>query len=154
MLKRVLKSFISRNAGWACACQLLVTNPMEMVRFVYKWRRHLVSFTPGLTPPSTNNDRRFRDLGFPGVYPRCLSAPASRCSVQCHVFPSSAIRIFSLSNKRYSKSGILRFAVGRNAAADMPPYWRLPRTLLKLIPKSTPRPGGKPCTQGIRCART
>jgi solute carrier family 25 aspartate/glutamate transporter 12/13 len=141
----------------AGACQLLVTNPMEMVkiRLQMEGETSRLLHAKGLTPPSTlTMTSVFRDLGFPGVYRGASACLLRDVPFSAMYFPSySAIKNLLVEQRTTGKATSSDLLLAGTLAAVPAALLTTPADVIKTRLQVTPRPGEAMYT-GIRnCAQ-
>jgi solute carrier family 25 aspartate/glutamate transporter 12/13 len=141
----------------AGACQLLVTNPMEMVkiRLQMEGETSRLLHAKGLTPPSgLTMTGVFRDLGFPGVYRGASACLLRDVPFSAMYFPSySAIKNLLVEQRTTGKATSSDLLLAGTLAAVPAALLTTPADVIKTRLQVTPRPGETMYT-GIRdCAQ-
>lgn len=141
----------------AGACQLLVTNPMEMVkiRLQMEGETSRLLHAKGLTPPSSlTMTGVFRDLGFPGIYQGASACLLRDVPFSAIYFPSySAIKNLLVEQRTTGKATSSDLLLAGTLAAVPAALLTTPADVIKTRLQVTPRPGEARYT-GIRdCAQ-
>jgi solute carrier family 25 aspartate/glutamate transporter 12/13 len=151
---------IVAGAG-AGACQLLVTNPMEIVktRLILQGETTQLLIRRGLKPPPSQTFRDIvRDLGFPGLYRGALACLLRDIPFSAIYFPVYALCKNHLANRHDEASGLIHKAslsdllLAGTLAGVPAALLTTPCDVIRLRLQAVPRPGEASYT-GIRdCA--
>jgi len=143
----------------AGACQLLVTNPMEIVktRLILQGETSELLRRRGLTPPPTQNFRGVvKDLGFLGLYRGAAACLLRDVPFSAIYFPSYAACKSTLASRRDSnRASLTDLLVAGTAAAVPAALFTTPADVIRVrLQAVAQRPGsGEPNYTGMRdCA--
>jgi solute carrier family 25 (mitochondrial aspartate/glutamate transporter), member 12/13 len=135
----------------AGACQLLVTNPMEIVktRLILQGETTQLLIQKGFTPPPSQSFREIvRDLGFPGLYRGALACLLRDIPFSAIYFPVYALCKNHLANFHDDGTGIVPKAASLSdlllagTLAGVPAaLLTTPCDVIRLRLQAVPRPG-------------